>query len=180
MLSLFAHLFVAERHRQRAGEVGFAVPAFSEIEVGDANIEPLLATNMRGTFLRTRVARQGYARFGFSECPIEAEGKLLGEFYRVLVWAARHEQWQNLTSSEDQALTRIRELGFMPKIVVRAEGAPESAVPEGVYKVVADLPPGASLVVAPAPQAGLYTRVGEHMGLLAYHVDRAFVAVLPP
>jgi hypothetical protein len=179
VLALFAHLFVPERHHQRAGAVGFAVPAFSEIEFEHGReIEPLLATNMRNTFVRTRVSTHGHARFGFSECEVDHEGYMLCEFYRVLVETIRQEGWKNIASSVPTGIDLLRSLGFVPKLVVTPI---ESAVdlPDGVYQVVADLPTDAALVMAPAPQVGLYTRVGNHMGLLAYRVDRALVAVVP-
>lgn len=180
MLALFAHIFVPERHRQRAGDVGFAVPAFSEVEYADGReIEPLLATNMRNTFVRTRVSTHGHARFGFSECEVDHEGELLCEFHRVLVETIRQEGWKNIASSVPTGIELLQSLGFAPKVVVVAPSDSGQAISDGVYQVVADLPTGAALVMALAAQVGLYTRVGNHMGLLAYRVDRALVAVVP-
>ena len=177
MLSLLSHVFVTERHRPRAGQVGFAVPAFSEIDVGEDNIEPLLATNMRGTFLRTRVSLHRQARFGFSECGLAQEGALLREFHRVLVATAANENWTNVTSSIPEALERMQSFGTAPKLVLLPANSSDFEPPAGVLPMLIDLPDGAALVVASPQLAGLHTRIGDHVGILAQRVNMTFVAV---
>lgn len=179
MLSLLSHVFVTERHRPRAGQVGFAVPAFSEIDVGEDDIEPLLATNMRGTFLRTRVSLHRQARFGFSECGLAQEEALLREFHRVLVETAAHENWTNVTSSIPDALERMQSFGTPPKLVLLPASSSDFEPPAGVLPMLIGLPEGTALVVASPHLAGLHTRIGDHVGILAQRVNMTFVAVVP-
>jgi hypothetical protein len=180
VLSLLSHVFVTERHRPRAGQVGFSVPAFSEIDVGEDNIEPLLATNMRGTFLQTRVSRHRQARFGFSECDLDrGEGALLCEFHKVLVQTAEHENWDNVTTSISDALERMQSFGTTPKLVLLPASSSDFEPPPGVLPMLAGLPEGAALVVASPTLAGLHTRIGDHVGILAQRVNMSFVAVVP-
>ena len=179
VLSLLAHIFVTERHRPRAGQVGFSVPAFSEIDVGEDNIEPLLATNMRGTFLRTRVSLHRRARFGFSECGLAQEGALLRDFHRVLVETAAHEHWDNVVSSIPEALERMQGFGTAPKLVLLPESSSDFEPPPGVLPLLIGLSHGTALVVAAPNLAGLHTRIGDHVGILAQRVNMTFVAVMP-
>jgi hypothetical protein len=170
--STLAQIFLTERHRQRAGNVGYSLPAFSEIEAAP-DIEPLLATNMKGTFLRTRLSSLGHARFGFSEIDVAQEAVLLLELHRVLVAQAAKEGWRNVVSTVPEALSRMREFGIKPSVLLAA--APEV---EGIQGVpVACFPEGVALVVGPAEAVGLHTRIGAHVGILAYRVSTAFVAV---
>ena len=171
--SVLAQVFLTERHRQRAGHVGFSLPAFSEIEASP-DIEPLLATNMKGTFLRTRVSSFGHARFGFSEMEVSNEPLLLLELHRVLVVQASKEGWHNVVSTVPEALSRMSEFGIKPSVVLSA--GPEV---EDVRGLPVAFPEGVALVVGPAEAVGLHTRIGGHVGILAYRVSTAFVAVQP-
>lgn len=175
MLSLLAHIFVPERHRQRAAQVGFSTPALSEVVV-NPSAEPLLATNMKLAFLRTRVSAVGYARFGFSECEVAQEQELLFAFYRALVTAAGQENWRNVAPNVPEALERMRGFGVAPQLVVSSR---PDEVSEDVVTLGVDFPDGAALVVGPSERAGLYTRVGDHVGVLAQRVSTTFVAVVP-
>lgn len=175
-LSLLSQVFVTERHRQRAGDVGYAVPGMSEVYYGDAAIEPLLATNMKGSFLRTRVSSSGgYARFGYSAVPVEDEAVLIGELYKVLLDRAPVEGWQNVVSTVPEALVRMRSFGVRPCVILSATATPV----DDLLALPAPLPEGAALVVGPAEGAGLHTRIGAHVGILAQRVSTLFVAVRP-
>jgi hypothetical protein len=173
VFSALSQLFTVERHRPRAGEVGFSVPAITEIDVADGDIEPLLATNMRGGFLRTRVSRAGTARYGYSECALDQEPALFRVFYQTLVREAEREGWGTVrTVSEACELMTLR--GVRPAVVV----APE-ALETGLRCLVSELPPGAALVSAGPVASGVYTRIGNYVGILAYRVDKVFVVVVP-
>jgi len=175
MLSALSQLFIVERHRQRAANVGFSVPAMGECQVPeDASVEPLLTTNMGGNFLLTRVSGEGYARHGFYECPLDQETLLLSEFCRTLVKEGSRAGWDNTSDSIQGALERMRRAGLTPAVVV----VPEELLdpPEGLRVVISALPCKA-LVVADPKDAGSYVRIGGHVSILAQSVDRAFVVV---
>jgi len=177
MLSVLSQLFVVERHRPRAGAVGFSVPALGEMEVIDeANVEPLLVTNMRGTFVRTRVASGGYVRYGFSECPIDQELDLLKEFFRVLNREGVRYDWSNTTGSIPEAIEKMTQNGLVPKsLVVPFDFKIEEKFKElRIFSL--DLP-GKALLVAQPQVAGYYTRTGEYVGISAQQVNAAFILV---
>ncbi len=175
MFSTLARLFVTERHRQRAADVGFSVPLYSEVSVTE-DIGPLLVTNMRGEFLRSRVSATGsFARFGFVECPVDEESRLVRGLYLALVTHSVREGWTNRASSVDEGLALMRGFGLEPKFVTVPAGV-ETAY-EGLVTLTADLPEGAALISTVAQQAGQYTRTGEHVGVLAQRVDKTFVVI---
>lgn len=169
--TVLSQLFVTERHRPKADDVGFSVPAISEIDV-EGEIEPLLASNMRNSFLRTHVSSHGTVRYGYSECPLEQEGALLGVFYRILSREAS-EDWGTVRTVAE-ACDRMKRAGLTPAVVVQPE-----PVDDSLPVLTANIPEGCSLVVAKPEQAGIYTRIGEYVGILAYRIDSAFVAVEP-
>ena len=176
MLSILSQLFVVERHRPRAGDVGHSVPALSEIEVAEgAQIEPLLVTNMRGTFLPTRVAKEGYIRHGYSECPPDQEGELLKELYRVL----RAQGWGNVAPTLTAACAIMDAHGLTPKTMVQSSELPSDYEDGCGVKVWGSdhLPLGSALVVASPEAAGTYTRIGNHVGVVIQRADQTFVVV---
>jgi hypothetical protein len=173
VFSSLSRLFITERHRQRAGEVGFSIPALSEVELG-LEAQPLLATNMRGAFVPTNVSMHGYARYGFSECLLDQESDLLLAFYRSLLEESTKGSWSNKVSSVAEAITLMPKLGFEPKILI----GPASVEPVGNLAVVrSDLPEGTAILSAHPQNTGSYTRVGDYVGVLAQRIDRAFVVV---
>lgn len=190
-------LFVPERYRQRAANTGFSIPALQEVQVqGDAG--PMLASNMRRKFVQVQASSSGTARYGFSECAIEAEGDLLCEFYQSLKGISVREGWSNRCRGVDQALKRLPERGVTPKSVVvsgrlladileddcdlemaqrRMDMQGFVAMVDGMQILLGDLPDGAALVAADPQHVGCYTRVADHLGLLAQRVDRAIMVV---
>lgn len=174
VFSSLSRLFITERHRQRAGDVGFSIPALSEVEL-QPDAKPLLATNMRGAFVPTSVSMQGYARYGFSECPLDQESDLLLAFHRSLLEVSTKESWSNRASSVEEALTLMPKLGFEPKILIGPDSV-EMAV-GNLAIVKSNLPEGTALLSAHPHHTGSYTRVGDYVGILAQRVNRAFVVV---
>lgn len=174
VFSPLARLFVTERHRQRAGVVGFSVPALSEAFVGDINSDPLLVTNMRGSFVRTRVSREGYARYGFCECSLDLEGDLMLALYQGLRTASENEGWGNRVSSIEEAVELQQKTGLVPKTLVVSDGVEVKF--DGLV-VRSPLPEGAALLATDQQHTGYYTRVGDHVGILAHNVNRTFVVV---
>lgn len=177
MLTLMSHLFVTERHRPQAGKVGHRVPVLSEIDVTDRSIEPLLVSNAKGSFVPTVVAKLGYVRFGFSECQPDQESRMLMEFHRVLVDRSRSCGWGNVVSSIEDGLKLMRGTVAPPVFVLisRDDPAPKE---EGFVLLKCPLPSGSALISTRPEIAGLYTRVGDSLGIVAKCCDASFVAVI--
>jgi hypothetical protein len=152
------------------------MPLASEVDTQDRSIEPLMITTTRGTFLESRVSRGGYARFGFSECVADQEAALLQEFHRMLISRSKINGWSCVAGTIGDAMRLMQGKGVKPCHLV---AGPWLKVAEDVKVLDAGFPDGAALLVADPSIAGLHTRVGDYVGILAYHVDRCFVAVAP-
>jgi hypothetical protein len=182
--SVLSHLLHVERHRQRitrsAMAAGFATPALGEIQLRDSDGgEPLLATNMRGTFLRTRKSRDHVIRYGFSPCPVEAEGVLVSELARVLWDLSEAHHWDLRCRAVPEAVETFRARGMEPRTVVvssqfaRTVLGQETPPPEGLAGVVDKmqvlvtlLPEDVALVALAPISAGTCVRVGDNIGML--------------
>ena len=159
---------------------------------------PLLATNMRGAFVPTRRNVEGMAPCGFTHCPPGQEGPLLNELHRALWQLATSEGWSNRCTSVPDAVERLRQLGVEPKSLVISEAflsdilgadfdldAAKQAmdfqgyvsVVEGMQVLLSGLPLGSAIVAGPPATMGLYTRIGDHLGLLLQRVNRSLVLV---
>ncbi len=196
-VTIFAHLLVTERYRQRAARSsGFAIPALQEIDLpAGASVSPVLATNMRGKFLPTRCSSDHRIRYGFSNCSLEEEPLLLRELHSTLSTLSTKEKWGNRCSSRPEAIQKMLANGLQPKtLLLPEEQLPEGSKVEeareqmrlyghaaidvdGMKVLLAPLPSGTSMVVAAPSEAGLYTRVGNYLGLLITRVDRSIMLV---
>lgn len=196
--TVLERIFTTERYRQRASGTAFSTPALQEC-VPREGASPLLASNMRGAFLPTRVSAQGVARYGFLPCSISEEPVLLTTLYRTLLQLSAQQKWPNRCSSSAQALERMRSFGLEPRFLVISESllrdvcgqedlaeAQRAMASRGSIAVVGDLqvllselPAGSAIVTASPLLTGLYTRVGDHLGILAQRVDRSIVLVEP-
>lgn len=197
--SALSRILLTDRRRQRQAAVGagFSVPAMGEIKASE-DVVPLLASNMRQTFVPTRRSVEGFARYGFSPCPVEEEPRVLSELYRVLLELSTREGWANRCSGLPQAIERLRSAGLEPRSMVipvqtlrdvcgpdqDLEAAQRSmaikghvAVVDGIQVLLSNLPQGAALVCAAPEVVGLYTRVGDHLGVLVQRVNRAIMVV---
>lgn len=188
-------LLVTERHRRRTDEssgAGFATPAFSE-RPAEATLEPLAVTNARGQLVSTTVSRaRGVARYGFFECPTEAEGALVSRFHADLWRLSEASGWENRCTSLTEASARMP---FEPRSIVvpyawveKVAGVPRDEadrlmglngfVSKGEQQVlVADLPEGHALVAASPALLGIYTRIDDRLGILMAQVDRTLFLV---
>lgn len=176
MLSLLAHLFVTERHRARAGNTGHARPCVSEVTITDNSIEPLMATNMSGVFLNTRISKQGYARFGFTEVDYTQEVDLLRALHSAVVANGKSLGWENNATSFEDAINKMAGNGIFPATIVAAKH-PGIELHKDTRFVQAPLGERVGLVLASPIEVGLYTRVRDHAGVLVHRADRAIVAV---
>jgi hypothetical protein len=186
-------MLVAVRIKQRAANTGFATPALEERPVSKED-GPFLVTNMRGSFLPTRLSSAGTVRFGFSPVPLTADDKLLVTLHRTI--SAQFPE-KRCTSIEE-ATTRLLAQGLEARTLVLPESwlpeicgpdldvtaARETMAKQGyVTKIddlqvlVADLPPEMAFVAAAPALVGVYTRIADFLGVLIFRADRAIVAV---
>jgi hypothetical protein len=184
--SIFSYLLVAERLRPRADSgAGFSIPALSERGVEDG-LDPILVTNARKGFVVTRKNREGMARFGFSLCTLEEEPELLVTLVQQIVKMSIQGGWSNRFSSVGEAIDAMKASRFKPKNLVLprgvisrftdADGVQHGKV-EGLQLLSTDLPEKCAILVADAPALGVYTRVGDYIGLQLYNVDKTFAVI---
>lgn len=187
------------RHQRAAPRGGFSTPGLCLTAVS-AECMPLLATNMRGRFLPTRRNTHGEAPFGFSYCPLGEEGNLLNELHRTLFDLSGKSNWGNRCSAVSEAVNRLRSSGMEPKSLVVSESQLTETLGsdfdlnsarramvfqgyvtmvDGMQLLLSDLAEGLALVAGPPSTVGIYTRVGDHLGLLLQQVDRAIMVVRP-
>lgn len=179
--SVFSHLLCIERHRPRitrsAFASGFATPALGEYQLSTSPQDPLLATNMRGTFLGTRPSRENVVRYGFTVCPLNEEGVLVTELARVLWELSEVHAWDIRCKTVAAAVASFE--GHVPRsLVVSARLAQEvlgqdAPPPEGfvgnidkMQVLVTSLPENVALVALAPTQAGNSTRVGDNVGMI--------------
>lgn len=181
--SVLSHMLHVERHRQRITRsvmaAGFAQPALGEIQIEKDDDDPILATNMRSTFLLTRKSKEGVARYGFSPCPAEDEGAVVTELARVLWEMSYAHEWGIRCRGVPQAVEGFRALGLEARTLVvssqLARGILEQAdlPPEGLVGavdkmqvLVTTLPENTALVALAPANAGMCVRVGDNLGML--------------
>lgn len=178
--SVFSSLFHVERARQRITRSvmssGFATPAMGEINLHDDE-PPLLATNMRGTFLMTRV-KDGIGRYGFSPCPVDEEGTLLTELAQKLWDFSTVHEWGIRCRGVLEAAESMRLAGLEPRTIVVSEQLARGVLgqetpPEGLagtvdrmQVIVTSLPENYALVALAPMMAGVCVRTGENIGVL--------------
>lgn len=186
--TVLERLFLTERQRQRMARDGsLATPVLHEQEV-PKDADPLLATSARSTFIRTRQGSDGVVRSGFSCVPLDREGELLAELYRVL----KGMGWDNRFASVAEAKSEMAE----PKLLVVSDahlqeiGGGLSAedtqklmatrgyiVEVGGLKVLAGGLPAGAMVVGPPSQVGVYTRTGDYLSILVQRANRSILLV---
>lgn len=204
-MSILSLILQPERFRQRVStkSVGTlsghlqTIPAISEFVVDDW-AEPLLATNARKRLVSTRVSSIGTGRYGFSEVPLEDEDAFFVELYGALE-AYRHPVTGDpicRARTGGEALQLMRRAGLDPAhlIVSGADlGTPDEVVKlkrlaaiqgyitevDAIRTLVADLPKGCALLTAVPAKLGVYTRVGNYLGVLFLRVDLSMVLVEP-
>lgn len=176
MLSVLSHLFVTERHRPKASNVGHAVPYLSEVDVASRAIEPLLVTNLRGEFVRTRVSKSSYVRFAYTELDWDKEPLLLQALHAAVVQNSIKEGWENVVDSIPAAIARMADTDFRARVVVSSDSSLQ--LPSDVTLVNCDLPTGIALVFAHPVQNGTYTRIRNHVGVIVQNVSSSITAVV--
>lgn len=205
-VSILSRVLVCERHNMRMPEKVEASmrsgvstrPLFNEVVVSE-DVEPLLVTNADRRFVPTRrSSTRGVARFGFSEVSLDEEPAILAEMYMSLLDISLSHGWSNRCNSVSEAVDRLRGSSIEPAFLI----VPESVLPDicgpqydaaqtagrmmrqGYVAVVdkmkvlpADLSPGSALVLAAPSFFGLYTRVGDYLGVMIQRADRSVMVV---
>jgi len=192
-------LLKTDRIRRRADQsrgAGFAVPVLMEYSDELCNA-PFLSSNMRGTFLQTRLSRDGIVRFAPTFCPPGKEGPLMVELFRVLSEVSEREGWSNRCKDLTEAQDVMRSLGETPRALVVPPSTLEEACGEampveqaerlmmmqgyvsrtsdGLLILASDLPEGKSLLASDS--VGAYVRSYDHVAVLIRKADRSLVMV---
>ena len=193
-------MLATDRFRQRAApRGGFSTPGMCFTDV-PAEAMPLLATNMRGQFLPTRRNVEGLAPFGFTHCPVGQEGALLNELHRTIWGMSERANWENRCRAVPEAVDRLQASGVEPKSLVVSESQVSTimgpgfdldaarramglqgfvTVVNGMQLLLSDLTGDQAFVAGAPASVGIYTRVGDHLGLLLQRVNRVIMVVRP-
>lgn len=193
--TVLERMLVTERERQRETlEGSLAFPGIHE-RVVSVGTDPIVVTNARGTFVQTkRRASDGVARTGFSDVPLEREGDLLAELYRVLWKWGAEQNWPNRCSTIAQARERLvdaRMLTISETLLETVVGdalttddvsklmAAQGYVVEvdGLRVLAGGLPDGAAMLSVAPVLLGFYTRTGEWLGIQIHRADRSILLV---
>jgi hypothetical protein len=154
---------------------------------------PLVVTNARGTFVQTPRRADGVARSGFSNCPLNAEGLLLAELYRVL-WALGVQLgWQNrfptiaqarekmdqpwMLVVSDALLHEVAGGGLSPENIEKLMAFQGHFVEVDGLKVLAGGLPRGALLTAPLSETGFYVRTGDWLSVFVQRADRSILLV---
>ncbi len=196
-VSLFDRLLIVERHRRQGSSVGFKIPALCEQE---ARVEddPLVVSNMRGSFVQVRRSIDNFVRFSFSSCLIEQESPLFLELFRSLWRFSEQGSWPNRCSSITEGVERCRSFGLSPDSVVipvtclssicslslsleqieqamRVQGW--VARIDGLKVLVSDLPDGCAVVAAAPPDVGNCVRIHDSLGVVIRRSSQSLILV---
>lgn len=180
-------LLVTERHRQRAGMGGeFAVPVMFERDC-EKNAGPFMVTNTKGVFVTTRPLPNGKVRYGMTPCQTTEEDRILTHLHTVLPirCPSIQDATADLRMNGMEAKSVIVSLSLAVSVCGITEEEATKAMESrgfaaevtGLRVLLAALPLGTAIVAADPALVGVYTRVGDHLGVLLQRADRAIVAV---
>lgn len=187
-LTVLGHLLVTERYRQRSAKgAGLSIPYLLERQV-EPSQNPLLVTNSRGGFTLTHRNQEGLGRYGIAPCKLDDEPKAIRALFESISRISRSSGWSNRFAGVPEALASMRASSFSPHAIVLPQAlvtslTNEPRLPphlgdlEGLKVFSSDLPPGAALLVTAPPALGVYTRIGDYLGLQLFNV-RQTVAVV--
>lgn len=199
LVSVLDKLLIVDRERRRASKYGgFSSPAFHERAVA-ASDGPFFVTNMRSSFVPTRMRQGDVVWAGFSECPIEAEDLVLRTLYDTLWQHSTTQGWANRCSSIALAMEAMQDRGLQPKALVVPFGllkeacGSEISVEDAAKLMFAQgyvaesngvriypctqLPEGAAIVVAAPQLTGAYVRIDAFLAVVIQKADCSVVLV---
>lgn len=188
-----------ERLRQRAAQQGgFSIPALLERKA-DPSEGLFLASNMRGGFLVTRPSKDGVVRFGYSCVPVGTDDTLLKALVANLAITAETENWSNRCTSIQDGLAQLQAFGYRPYAITLSPSLLPSVLPDVSVEdawsrmradsqvaeidetliLLADLPEGWACITAHPSLLGVYTRIGDYVGVLLSRANTSIVVVRP-
>lgn len=187
MPSVLDRFLVTDRIRPRyaKGGIGMARPILLEHSF-DNPPSSLLATNLCGDFVPTKLSSSGIARFAFFECTVRGETAVLRRLFKQISTRKR---------DVESAKKYMSDLGRTPsKLLVPSDLMDDfqdgysdeeirylTASGKGVAKVydlpaiVADIK--SPVVISEPSSAGIYVRSGDYLGLLICNIESSFVVV---
>ncbi len=190
MMSVLSRMLTTQRYRPRAANVGHATPVLHEVPLTE-EVLPLLVTNARQLFVPTHLSRDGNARAGFSEVPVDDEPRLVYALALALLARYRHEgcpmaqglaeanRWMRaskvLPSTVIASVSSVARRAGLPVEEVRRLQAKQGFVvqQEQTQMLALDLPDRMLLLCASAPELGQQVRVGDHVAVMLYRADRS-------
>ncbi len=187
-LTVLGHILVTERYRQRSARgAGLSVPYLLERQV-DPTQNPLLVTNSRAGFTLTHRNQEGLGRYGICSCKIDEEPKMIRALFETISRISHSSGWANRFASIPDALKTMRESPFPPHGIILPQAlvndiTKEPRMPphlgdlEGMKVFSSDLPLGAALLVTAPPALGVYTRIGDYLGLQLFNVRQTLAVV---
>lgn len=186
MISPLSYLLLPEIQREKAQA---SVPIMLERNLPDGS-DPCLVTTTRGDFVVTRRTREGVYRFAFFRCPPEEETQITTHLFESLLQVSTGLGWSNRYPDLPSAMKALDRLEFESRTVILSKtlagqflgpDVQEGQVSynKGLQVLVAPLPEGCAIVAAPPPSLGVYTRVGDYLGLQLTAVDQRMLLVSP-
>lgn len=197
-VSALERLLITERQRPRAATGGgFSVPVMLERAVS-VHEEPLLVSNTKGQFVQTRRNSEGMGRYGFFYCPLGQERAVVVRLHAAVEDISKTLGWSNRATTVHEGIQKFVSLRVEPKAIViptdvvveicgegfTIETAEQAMVTQGFVAevsglkvLVAPLLKGTALLTAAPSLVGVYTRVGDYLGLQLCNVRQNIVVV---
>lgn len=191
MVPVLSRLLTTERHRQRMGlTLSPSIPMMLEREV-DPSEDPLLVTNTRGKFVETRRNLAGMGRYAFTPCQLEEEPLLLQELFTTMraQLGAKPSLVEALSTlptaksivlsetlvsqvlGENLSVEKMREVMNLQGYLAMVDGRQILSCP---------FPAGSAMVLAAPKNLGVYTRVGDYVGIQIFSFRTQIVPVQIP
>lgn len=154
-----------------------ARPLLNEIALSD-NDGPFLATNAASTFVLTRrSSTRGVVRYGFSKVPLDEESHLIPELYMSLLSISWVERWQNRCNTIRDGVSRMVRNSLEPLNLMVSKESEEKLNLPNIKVIPSDLAPGCALLTASRSLSGLYSRVGDYLGVMVLRADTAWMVI---
>lgn len=186
MISPLTYLLLPEIQRERDHA---SVPIMLERNLPEDS-DPCLVTTTRGDFVVTRRSREGVFRFAFFRCPPETEPEVTSRLFESLIQLSTGLGWSNRFEDLPSAMKAFDRFEYSSRSVILSKGLAaqylgqevqegQVSYNKGMQVLVAPLPEGCAIVAAPPPSLGVYTRVGDYLGLQLMAVDQRLLLVRP-
>lgn len=192
--STLSHLLITERERSRAAPAGGFSRPIGQFREVPTEVSSILASNTRGAFVQAVRNREGAVGYGFFECPLSEEPVVVTRLHQTVWDLAAANGWPNRASSLEEARailpsahTLVIPFGLVEQVcggTLAPEVLSEVMQAQGYLRVmgelrvmVGQLPDNCMLLAASPPALGVYTRLGDHLGLQLYNVQQTLVVI---